>query len=303
MNTAVIICTRNNGHLIRDAIDTVLASDDGRFTLHIVDQSTNDITEELSSTYVAADHRVRYHRLDSVGLSRARNFGVRAAGDADLIIYTDDDTRVDRFWLRALREEFERDPDVAAIYGRVLPDGESLSGIYLAIKDDPVRAEWTGDELDVFTGHGANMAFRRSVLEEIGHFDEALGAGGPLASYEDCDIRIRILMRRHKIIYLPSAIVYHKQTRSWSIVRKVQRSYGIGAGACAWKYLRCGNVFGLGLFARWLLRLGIRELAAGLVLRSLPRIYGGLAQIYFPWVGLLRAIRFRVDRTHIVFLP
>ena len=177
-----------------------------------------------------------------------------------------------------------------------------ISGIYLAVKEDPMRVEYAGN-VDVYAGHGANMAFRRTVLDELGGFDEALGAGGELYSCEDIDIRVRVLDRGHRLIYLPTAIAYHKQERTWSAVRSVQKSYAKGVGACYVKYMRCGRFYGLKMLLRWFLNLGFREIAVGMLLLRPPRILNGAYQLFLPILGAWSGLRFPLDRVRMLYAP
>ena len=60
---------------------------------------------------------------------------------------------------------------------------------------------------------GCNMSFRRCVFEEAGYFKGYLGrVGKRLLDAEEAEFSIRVLRKipRSRIIYDPSAIVYHK---------------------------------------------------------------------------------------------
>ena len=63
-------------------------------------------------------------------------------------------------------------------------------------------------------GVGANMAFRRSVLERVGGFDEALGAGTVTLGAEDLDLFHRVLREGLTICYEPSARARHRHRRT-----------------------------------------------------------------------------------------
>ena len=52
------------------------------------------------------------------GLSRARNRGV-AESTAEIIAFTDDDVRVDRWWLHGIVRGFNRIGDVACVTGLI----------------------------------------------------------------------------------------------------------------------------------------------------------------------------------------
>jgi GT2 family glycosyltransferase len=63
-------------------------------------------------------------------------------------------------------------------------------------------------------GVGANMVFRRSVFQQIGNFDEALGAGTMTLGAEDLDFFHRVLRRGLTVCYEPSARVSHRHRRT-----------------------------------------------------------------------------------------
>ena len=58
-------------------------------------------------------------------------------------------------------------------------------------------------------GAGANMAFRKSVFDEVGNFDLHLGAGASGCS-EDSEMWFRIIQSGKKVVYNPRAVVFHK---------------------------------------------------------------------------------------------
>ena len=53
-----------------------------------------------------------------------------------------------------------------------------------------------------------NWASRRSVLEEVGRFDEEL------LRCEDCDLAYRVVAAGYRIVHEPAAVVYHHNERS-----------------------------------------------------------------------------------------
>jgi GT2 family glycosyltransferase len=81
-------------------------------------------------------------------------------------------------------------------------------------------------------GAGANMAFRKSVFDIIGYFDERLGAGASGCS-EDSELWFRILMNGFNIHYNPRAIVYHEHRKDMRALKKQLYSYARGHVAAA----------------------------------------------------------------------
>lgn len=185
---------------------------------------------------VAERHGAALLRVSAPGASRARNAGWRAA-DAPVVAFTDDDCRPRPGWAAAL-EDALADGDHAFAYGRVEPSEDV--GVPVSVLVDPAPAG-----VDLATplghlGHGANMAFRRAVLEAIGGFDEVLGAGAPLRASEDKDAFWRALRAGGSGRYVPAAAVAHlpRPTRRAAVVTAY--AYGVGEGAFAAKRARLG---------------------------------------------------------------
>ena len=60
---SAIICTRNRPDLIGRAVASVLDNDYAVFDLTVVDQSTDDATEQ-ALRHLAGDPRLHYHHID-----------------------------------------------------------------------------------------------------------------------------------------------------------------------------------------------------------------------------------------------
>jgi hypothetical protein len=71
-----------------------------------------------------------------------------------------------------------------------------------------------------WSGVGANMAFRREVLRELGGFDVHLDVGTPSHGAGDLDIFHRILAKGKVIRYEPRALVWHQHRRSMPALHK-----------------------------------------------------------------------------------
>ena len=77
-------------------------------------------------------------------------------------------------------------------------------------------------------GTGANMAFRRDVLKQIGGFDCALGAGTVTCGGEDTAALSTVLLAGGTIVYQPTAIVHHYHRKDYGALRSHLRGYGRG---------------------------------------------------------------------------
>jgi glycosyltransferase involved in cell wall biosynthesis len=224
----------------------------------------------------------RVIRLDQPGASLARNRGWRAASGS-VVAFIDDDVWVDGGWAAAIESACA---DAAFATGRVsLPPGVEHVR--------PVAIMWglSPRVLDLDTptgdlGHSANLAVRRDVLEEIGGFDELLGAGGRYRAAEDLDLMDRILLGGHLGRYEPDALAYHDQWRSkWELV-KLDWSYGIGMGVRIAKLRRTNRARARRDLADALWAYGLRSvphdairLYRFLTLTALARVAGTLTGI------------------------
>jgi hypothetical protein len=134
------------------------------------------------------------------------------------------------------------------------------------------------------------------VFEKVGLFDECLGGGTLLCSWEEKDIGYRILSSGGTILFSPNAIVYHDHWREWSGVRTAFRNYGIGTGAAVGKYLRLGDWTSVQMLVDWMLQQGVRQVLSGIFKwRSWQKTYVGFLQLIYPWLGLIYSLKYEID--------
>jgi hypothetical protein len=84
-------------------------------------------------------------------------------------------------------------------------------------------------------GAGGSMAFRRSMLLEMGGFDATLGPATPTLGGEDIDAILRVILEGHSLLYEPAAIVRHPPYREYAQLRRQIQGYGTGLTACLFK--------------------------------------------------------------------
>ena len=251
---SLVVSTRDRGEQLAACLDAVAGIRTAHhWELVVVDNGSRDGTSELLRDFArGAPMPVTLVHEPRPGLARARNAGV-AAARAPLLAFTDDDCYpeadlVDR-WVEVFAE-----PAVGWGAGRILlhdPDDYPIT----ISPETGQRAIPAGTFVEPGVVQGANMAFRRTVLDAIGGFDPALGPGG-VFNFEDLDVASRACAAGVTGGFFPSPTVrHHHRRRDPAEIRALRRSYDHGRGA---------------YFASLLLRPGTRRLAASAWRAALP---------------------------------
>jgi glycosyltransferase involved in cell wall biosynthesis len=234
---SAIVCTRDRCSALAHLLESLASLDvpaDLTWELVVVDNGSTDGTAALLDSYSA---RLPINRTyeGQKGISRARNAGLRAAR-GDLLAFTDDDCIPSPDWLCALAKEFDAEPELSGLGGRVeLHDPRDFP---ITIRTSRAREALTRVFQLPALMVGCNMAFRRSAVDAIGDFDVTLGAGTPVGSAEDTDYLYRALLLGLRIEYVPTVLVAHNHGRRHiEEVAQLKRSYARGRGALLTKYL------------------------------------------------------------------
>jgi GT2 family glycosyltransferase len=213
----------------------------------VVDNAPDD---DRTAATVARFPQVRYLVEPRRGLSAARNCAIRAA-HGEIILFTDDDIVPDQDWIRGLATAIRENPGAVAFSGPLLPLElateaqilvEGRGGLGRALKKTRFTSTMPGSATypcgEACFGGGANMAFRRSVFEKIGLFDEALGAGTLTRAGEDTDIFYRVIRAGMQWAYEPRMLLFHQHCPQMGELRKRVESWGCANVATMMKYYR-----------------------------------------------------------------
>lgn len=255
LSMTVVVCTRGRGEALRGCLAQLARMDYPELDFVIVDNAPiDDSSRAAFLAEVGEDTRFRYVVEPRPGLSCARNRGL-AEARGELIAYTDDDVSVDAGWAAALVVGFQRRPDVACVTSLVCtasletPAEHYFDGrVSWATRCEPQVYDAVapaGEPLYPYAaglfGTGAGMAFRTSVLRELGGFDEALGAGTRTAGGEDLDAFVTVLQHGHALAYEPSSVVWHHHRADLEGLQKQMYAYGTGLTAFITKHLLDGD--------------------------------------------------------------
>jgi len=225
-----------------------------------------DPIESLLNFYrLRVSKDVRIVLSKDLGLSHARNAGIENAS-GDVIAFIDDDAVADKKWLLNAIMNYE-DPRVIGVGGQVMACWEGG------------RPVWFAEELDWIVGCtykgfpsekslirnpiGCNMSFRSSVFRQAGHFRSDIGRLGKNATGdEETEMAIRATARipGSKIVYDPSAVVYHKigrNRKSLAYVWKRSFSEGVSKAMIAESFQTGEKLLNEGIYLKYLISVGI----------------------------------------------
>lgn len=239
----IVICTHNRHALLTRCLQSLRQHgifDAPKVTVMVIDNAPPD---EQTRHAVLDFPEVRYCLEPKPGLDFARNRAIEESS-AELLAFLDDDVVIDRCWLESLFEAVAANPDAAAFTGPILPMEletkaqivfERIGGFGRAF--DRVRYGAVSTESPTYPcgagmfGAGANMTFRREVLEQLHGFDDALDTGAPLPGGGDLDIFYRIVRAGHVLVREPGLVVYHQHRREYRALRHQMWTWGLGSMA------------------------------------------------------------------------
>ncbi|HEY4324712.1 MAG TPA: glycosyltransferase [Mucilaginibacter sp.] len=225
---SVIICTRNRASHLQKCLTTLkglvcLAEEIVVVDNAPVDDSTKNIAEKFEG--------VKYVAEPQAGLDIARNTGILNT-TLPVIAYVDDDVIVHPWWAYNVWKTFQN-PSIAAMTGLVIASELATEAQLIFEKHWSFNRGYVDKLYDSNyfestlskgpavweIGAGANMAFRKSIFEKTGFFNELLDAGAAGCN-GDSEMWFRVLAEGFTICYNPRAVVYHEHRREMGGLKK-----------------------------------------------------------------------------------
>jgi glycosyltransferase involved in cell wall biosynthesis len=217
---SVVVPAYNAESTIASCIESLLAQDypQERLEIIVVDNNSRDDTAGIVAAYPVT----LLSEVDKQSAYATRNRGIRHAS-GDIVAFTDSDCIAEQTWLRNLVRHWRNDA-IGCFSGLVKPYQQEstvalLLGRYQADRfHGQKKTEWP-------YAIGGNCAYKRSVLDEIGLFDEDLRSGG------DVELSWRMQKKSSKRIqFVEDAVVYHRYPERVRDVLKTTHFRGYGQG-------------------------------------------------------------------------
>ncbi|WP_079911972.1 glycosyltransferase [Paenibacillus sp. 32352] len=228
---SVLIPAHNEEVVIERTIKAMLKLEYPKDLLEIIviDDNSKDRTGEIADSYAS-----RYDRLKVVhlrppniggGKSGALNHGFRHA-TGDIIVVYDADNTPERKAVYYLVLAMLNDPKAGAVVGkfRVINAAQTLLTRFINI--ETICFQWMAQAgrffwFGVATIPGTNFAIRRSIIEELGGWDEK-------ALAEDTELTIRVYNMGYHIRFFPAAITWEQEPETWKVWWKQRTRWARG---------------------------------------------------------------------------
>ncbi|MEA2082824.1 MAG: glycosyltransferase family 2 protein [Thermodesulfobacteriota bacterium] len=212
IKVSVIILNWNGIDLLQECLDSLSKQTFKDFETILVDNGSSDGSVEFVEKNFPVVKIIKLNRNE--GFCLGNNIGLQYAR-GDLIALLNNDTLVDIHWLEELHNAMTKHHDIGLCascivnyYSRdvldTAGDGFDLCGVGYKIGEGMPVTKFQ-DERYVFGACAGAVLYRRSMIDEIGFFDEMFFAVG-----EDLDLSFRAKLAGYKCLYVPNAIIYHK---------------------------------------------------------------------------------------------
>lgn len=215
MRVSIIINTVDRAASLRTALESLRRQNHSDFEVIVINGPSTDATGE-----VLRDHRdfIRAGSIEARNLAISRNAGVEMAR-GDVVCFLDDDAVADENWFADAVAGFDSD-EVAGVCGFVYDyTGYNFQFRYSMCDrvargihnfTAPFGEQFCYPGVTVFPYlTGGNAFFRRSLILELGAFDEEYEY-----YLEETDLCLRLIEAGYLLKQLPNAFVYHRNLAS-----------------------------------------------------------------------------------------
>lgn len=202
MKISIVIPNFNGGILLQKNLPNIL--DSGADEVFIIDDGSSDKSWEFLSELQSTNDKLQIfqHQVNKGFIPTVNELFKKAVGD--IVVLLNNDVWVDKDFLKPLLKHFE-DSNVFAV--NLHEEGE---GPAIAFWKDGFFEFNRGEERGIVQksswASGGSAAFRKSIWEELGGFDNLFAP----FYWEDIDLSFRALKAGYDILWEPGAKVNHE---------------------------------------------------------------------------------------------
>lgn len=209
---SIIIANWNGRQFLPDCLSSLRQQTFRDFEIIFVDNASTDDSVDFV--------RAHFPELKIVALESNCGFsGGNIAGyehaSGETIVLLNNDTEAHPGWLEAIHRASREFSTAGSFASKMMyyNDRTRIENCGFQIDSAGIAAELGRDELDgpnweasreIFGACGGAVAYRRSMLEQIGFLDRDF-----FMIYEDVDLSFRAQLSGFRCVYVPRAVVYH----------------------------------------------------------------------------------------------
>lgn len=230
IETSIIIVNYNGKKYTEKCISSVLKTKNKNIEIIIIDNGSTD----NSANYLQKKfgNKIAINKLTkNFGPAMARNIGIKKSR-GEYLAFLDNDTQVDKNFLKQPLKEFKKDKKVGIIQSKLLlfKNKKQIDyvGEYMGFNGFLIQSAKTG-EIDkgqynkktfILAAKSAAMFLRKKILKKTGNFDKDY-----FIYMEETDLGIRSWLCGFKNIYCPESVVYHQLGTSSIILGKNKNNF------------------------------------------------------------------------------
>ena len=210
---SVIIVNHNGMKYLEPCFNSLFKIDKDNFSLEII--MVDNLSKDGSVNFVKEKFpEIKIIENDVNNFAKALNLSIKNS-KGEYIALLNNDTIVEKNWLKGLLEVMNQDERIGAVQSKILfSDGETINSVGVEEVEDFYFRDIGFGEKDVGKYEevkkrdyfsGGSVLLRRDCLESVGDFDEDF-----VFYVEDIDYSFRCHDKGWKIFYSPKSVVYHR---------------------------------------------------------------------------------------------
>jgi len=209
---SIIIPNLNGEKFLEDCLESLREQTCRNFEIILIDNGSTDNFVSRAKKFFPEVKIIK--NQENLGFAKANNQGFEIS-KGEYIATLNNDTVVDRNWLKELVAVAEKDENIGMVASKILlaKEGNKIDSVGVNIALDGMTKQRGGLEIDrgqydreeeILFPSACAALYKRKMLDEIGFFDEDF-----FAYCEDSDLGLRGRLAGWKAVYAPKAIVRH----------------------------------------------------------------------------------------------
>lgn len=216
LSISIVIANYNGEYYLKTCLTSLLKSSFiTDYEILIIDNNSTDTSVEIIKEFQKKDSNIKLLKNKSNrGVPFSRNKAIKKA-KGDILVFLDNDTKVDKDWLKGIIQTFSSDVTIGALQCKIFDFKKNDLIQEVGMKLYPYtgfgttlgRGEKDHGQFDTpveIIALGAALAVKKDIAKKIGGFDLKL-----MHTTDDLDFSWRIWISGYRVMLSPNSKVYH----------------------------------------------------------------------------------------------